>query len=91
MLLFLVVIGSFSSVFFYIFKNSSARSLTSDAEFMNDVATMARSRKIVVEEEDRTIIIHQRNLFTILVDNIKTMITGEKPAEVVEEEITSEN
>ena len=74
MMIFLVVVGIFTSGYLFIYKNSNARTLTSDKDFMNDVATLARSRKVVVEEEDQTVIIEQKNLFTIIVDTIKKAI-----------------
>lgn len=79
MIILVLVVGVFSSGFFFIYKNSSAHTLTSDKQFINDIVEASRNKK-VIEQKDQTIIIEKKNLFVIMVEKLQSVFTGDKPS-----------
>jgi hypothetical protein len=49
-LMFLLVVGIFTPSFIYFYRSSSARTLTSDREFMQDIVNTSRGRKLATTE-----------------------------------------
>lgn len=75
-LMFLLVVGIFTPSFIYFYRTSSARTLTSDREFMQDIANASQARRLASSDTAPSIETQteETNIIIEVIDSIKRAI-----------------